>query len=183
MRAATHRVYYALWPDAEARASIAAAAAPLVAAVGGRAVLAEHLHLTLAFIGAVAPAVVGALARLGTAIAWPVATLRFGRVEWWRSSGALVLLADDPPAALGDARDELLARLAAHGIAADTRPFRAHVTIARNVASPPPAHAVALEWTARQVALVESQPAPGSSSYRPLALWEAHGAGAGFHVI
>jgi 2'-5' RNA ligase len=183
MSAATFRVYYALWPDAAARAHLAAAAAPVVATVRGRAVLAEHLHLTLAFVGAVPSAVVGALARLGTALAWPAATLRFERAEWWQASGALVLVADDPPAELCAAREVLLARLAAHGIAADARPFRPHVTIARGVASAPPDRIVAVEWTANQVALVESQPAPGSSYYRPLALWDAHGSGAVFHVI
>jgi len=179
----THRVYYALWPDAAARATLCAAAAPLAALAGGRAVLAEDLHLTLAFVGPVSSAEVGALARLGTAVAWPAVTLRFGRAEWWPASAALVLVAEDPPRALLEARDALCARLAARGIVLDARPFRAHVTIARNVASAPAAGSVEVEWTARQVALVESQPAPDRSRYRPLALWEAPGSGAGFHVI
>jgi 2'-5' RNA ligase len=183
MSAPTHRVYYALWPDAAARATLIAAAASLVATAHGRPVLADQLHLTLAFVGPVAPAVVGALARLGTAIDWPAVTLQFEHAEWWQGSSALVLVADDPPSTLLSAREGLCERLAAHGIAADARPFRAHVTIARDVASAPPIRSVDVEWTAGQVALVESQPAPGSSHYRPLALWDAHGPGAGFHAI
>jgi 2'-5' RNA ligase len=179
----THRVYYARWPDAMARTRLAAAAAPLAAGAGGRPVLPENLHLTLAFVGAVAPAVLGALLRFGASIAWPAVTLGFDGCEWWSKPQALVLTASAPPEPLVAARAALCAQLAAHGLELDPRPFRAHVTIARDVRHAPPAAPVGVEWTATGVALVESEPAPGASRYRPLALWETQGSAAGFHVV
>jgi 2'-5' RNA ligase len=49
------RMFFALWPDAAARAALAGLAAEVVRGGGGRAPAAANLHLTLAFVGAVAP--------------------------------------------------------------------------------------------------------------------------------
>jgi len=94
-----------------------------------------------------------------------------------------VMLAEHPPAALLEAQATLCSQLAARGFGGDARPFRAHVTIARDVRHAPPKCALEVEWTAGRVALVESQPLPGGSCYRPLALFEPHASSAEFHVI
>jgi len=183
MTASSHRVYFALWPTADTRAELAAAAAPLAAASGGRPVLASDLHLTLAFVGAVAPALLGTLARLAASIAWPSVALRFVCAEGWSAARALVLLAPTPPPALIEARAGLCARLAALGVATDPRPFRPHVTIARDVPGAPAPVPADVRWTATQVALVESEPAPATARYRPLAIWTGHDADTAFQAI
>ena len=50
---AQRRLYFALWPDAALRATIARVAAGPAAVAGGRAVPAADLHVTLAFLGGV----------------------------------------------------------------------------------------------------------------------------------
>ena len=49
------RLFFALWPDGPARAVLAGHAARLARLARGRAVPAARLHLTLVFLGAVAP--------------------------------------------------------------------------------------------------------------------------------
>src|SRR5690606_10650260 len=48
-----HRVFYALWPDEETRASLARATRHAVRRCGGRPIRRENLHITLAFLGSV----------------------------------------------------------------------------------------------------------------------------------
>ena len=57
----TARVFFALWPDADARVALAALAREIAARTKGRAPPAANLHMTLAFIGEVPPERIGAL--------------------------------------------------------------------------------------------------------------------------
>jgi 2'-5' RNA ligase len=184
MTPATHRVYFALWPDAVTRARLAAAVQPAASAVGGRAVAAESLHVTLAFVGAVSVPILGALARLGAAIAWPAGTLRLDVLEWWSGPRVAVLCASSAAAPLLSVRASLCDRLAALGIEIEPTPFRPHLTIARDVRAAPASTGAAVDFEATHVALVESTPTPGEPSrYRPLAAWATQAAAPGFQVI
>ncbi len=51
-----HRVFFALWPDAEVVSHLAALAQHLVTTPGARATPPQNLHLTLVFVGAVTAA-------------------------------------------------------------------------------------------------------------------------------
>lgn len=184
MSGALHRVYFALWPDEALRAALAAAVAPVLAGAGGRPVLAADLHVTLEFIGEVAPPALAALVRIGASIAPPPVTLTLDRLEWWSGSRALVVAASAPPASLMAMQQGLRQRVAAAGLRVDAREYRPHLTIARGVpAQPWPVPALSLAWQVGAVALVESAGAATGARYRPLAVWHAPGAGAEFHVF
>ncbi len=184
MSGATHRVYFALWPDPALRAELSAAVAPVLTGLGGRPVQPANLHLTLEFIGAVAASQLDRLLALGATLSWPAVTLTLDYPEWWRGSQALVLRVLAPAEPLLALQAALRRRIAELGLAVDDRPYRPHVTIAREVAAQP-AHAtpVSVAWRAATVALIESHPAPGGSHYRPLGLWHAADAKSEFPVI
>ena len=117
----------------------------------------ERLHLTLHFIGPVARERVPAVA---DAFDVPAARfdLAFGDAERWRH-GLAVLRPLALPPALSALHAALAERLRASALPVEARPFRAHVTMARDApGAVPPAAGPALRWRGRGHALVESRP-------------------------
>ena len=143
------RFFYALRPDARAAAELGRLAARLAAAIGGRPLAGEDVHLTLAFVGERPAPDAAALRALLTGLAphWPPLALErlgtFGRGLWWIGpvvprgadeaatppAGASTAVAPRPwPARLAD---ELQRRLDAAGFAFDRRPLHLHATLVR----------------------------------------------------
>lgn len=134
----TWRCFVALRPDAAAAAALDALAADLHRqAAGSRRIAREDLHLTLAFIGALAPAdahrVAARLADLDSAaFAWTLD--RIGRF-----ASARVAWAGGPDDARLSARADATRRLLdAERISYDRRPFVPHVTLLRSVRADAP---------------------------------------------
>jgi 2'-5' RNA ligase len=152
------RHFLALVPDDRAREALAAAAVP----PGARVVRAADLHLTLLFLGTLAPEAEGAvLQAVGGSHA--AVRIRLDVVELWKGPRAWVGV----PAM----EDPRVARLAAEVEAAvlpllgeerltEARglPFRTHVTLARAVPGTPASlHLVKpVEWEARELRLMAS---------------------------
>lgn len=164
-----HRVFFALWPDDALRVRLAALARSLNA--NGRPVPPAHLHLTLAFPGTVGAPVLGALIAQGDAVRAPRCKLvldRLGyfprpKVAWLGSSGPVPLLED------------LAARLRwaceVCGVKMEDRPFRPHVTLRRFVTRFEPGPVEPVEWSAREMVLIESGQAGQPGPYRVLRSW------------
>lgn len=127
---------------------------------------AGSLHLTLHFLGNVAPETTAALVPLLQEVRCEPFTLRFGSADDWR--GIAVLRPLDTPAALAALHCSLGEVLVRCGVPLEERPFRAHVTLARKAAGgTPPPDGFALEWPADgSFALVESP--GGGKGYRAL---------------
>jgi len=163
-----NRYFLALLPDAVARAAMAA----LIPAGVGRPVHSEDLHLTLAFLGDLrvrtSEVLLDTLAAV-TAGRGPVEVV-LDRVEIWPGPRAACAVGEAPGAAVLAAA--LWQCLSGCGYAADIRPFRAHVTLARGL--PRTAEAgvnrlsVPVTWTSHELALLASAPEPGTPRYRVL---------------
>jgi 2'-5' RNA ligase len=174
-------LFFALWPDDAVRSALVAACGAALAVARGRAVPATNLHLTLEFLGPVAETALGDLAELGGAIALPDEVLVLDRLEWWRRAALLVAAPGAPGAGLLAMQAQLRQALSGRGFRVDSRPFRPHVTLARELAqAPPPAPPAAVAWPVGELALVESVPAPDGSRYTPLARWRRGAARANF---
>jgi 2'-5' RNA ligase len=174
-RAAVRRLFLALWPTAAERDALREATSAAVAARAARAVPAPNLHVTLAFLGAVPADRIGELAALagrlsaGTA-ALPV--LRFTRLEHWRRPQILAALADAEPAAVTALAADLRSATAAAGFLPDLKPFRAHVTVARQVAAVEgPGELPPVSWHCATLALAESRSSPAGPIYSVLDSW------------
>jgi 2'-5' RNA ligase len=150
-----HRLFFALWPDDAEREAMAAAARRLFP-LSGRPVAAADLHVTLAFVGGVDVARVAKFLALEHTL--PAIPLAFDALEHWTKPRVLVAAASQTPAALQRAVDGLWHRLDRLGIARETRPFRPHVTLARDVRQPRNAAWPPVCWHARSVRLIESRP-------------------------
>jgi len=168
-REAARRLFFALWPDAAMREAMAHATREAARASGGRPVPAANLHVTLAFLGAVAERRLGELADIARASAGSPGgrlDLAFDHLEYWRAAQLLCALPAEAPAQIVTLGRRLQERLDASGFAPDLKPFRPHVTVVRKVSRPgriekmPP-----VSWSFTGLALVSSQTLPAGPLY------------------
>jgi 2'-5' RNA ligase len=166
----TLRLFIALWPGEALRRAITswqhAWSWPPRAAL----VKPERLHLTLHFLGDV-PA--NRLPDLVRELKVPCAhfTLTLGQGEVW-PNGVAVLRPDSAPATLVGLHGALHRALVGLELPVDTRPYRAHVTLARRAqgARPPP-EGPALRWRI-DAGYVLVRSLPGGAGYDVLARFE-----------
>jgi RNA 2',3'-cyclic 3'-phosphodiesterase len=164
----SHRLFFALWPDAGVREAIAATALELdhAHAPGGRAVQPARFHLTLAFLGNRDPA---AAIAAGDAVRAVTLDLCLDRAGTFAGNRILWLGMSEVPKALSalssaltDVPDQL------DRDARDQAAFVPHVTLQRNVRRPIAATAIRpLQWTAREFVLVDSI----DRTYRVIGQW------------
>jgi 2'-5' RNA ligase len=154
--AATARLFIGLWPDDaqrwEARAHQQLWRWPPQA----RPTPASKLHLTLHFIGEVPQAQADALVQAMPA-SFAAAELTFSHPALWRG-GIAVLEPDSVPASLQALHAQLGLRLRQLGVALEARPWRPHLTLARQAqGAKPPVNSPPLHWRFAQMALVQSE--------------------------
>jgi 2'-5' RNA ligase len=160
----TQRLFFALWPEEQARAALAHATAKAVRHSGGRPVPAANLHVTLAFLGAVQERRIGELRQLAESQAaaftraQPI-TLRFDHFDYFRRAQVVcALAAAEDSAAVQPLASALQDASAAAGFNPDLKPFRAHVTVARKVThATVPAALRPVVWEFSAFALVSSR--------------------------
>ena len=159
-----HKLFFALWPDQQARQALARLQQP----VRGRLIPLEKLHLTMAFLGPQPEEALPVL--LGILEAMPSPLLRlvvdcYGyfkrpQIAW---AGVSVV-----PAGLVELQAQLMERLEAAGFSAATHgEFKPHITLAREAKEAPDAFCgEPVVWEVSQLSLVASMP---DGRYVPLA--------------
>lgn len=166
---ASHRVFFALWPDATTRAAITRTTRAAVQASGGRPIAKERLHLTVAFLGEITAAGL-AVARAVPPISVGAFTLTLDAVGVWPESRVLWLAPEHPPEALGELEAGLWEGLVARGFRAEDRIYRPHVTLARRARGLETA-VEPVTWPVGELALVESFPDGRNVHYEVLERW------------
>jgi len=163
----THRrLFFAFWPDEALRRALSLALRP-VFPISGRPVKLAGVHVTAAFLGAVSESRLGAL----TAICGPVPplTINFDRLEHWPKPRVLVAATTHVPDDLRRFVDGLWQRLDRLGFSRETRPFRPHITLARDVRSVrPELKWEPFRWPVTRLELIESVATPDGVVYRPV---------------
>jgi 2'-5' RNA ligase len=158
---------------------------PALAAAGRlRWVVGENLHLTLRFLGATAPERIAAVAAAAgrAAAAWEPFAVRLAGAGGFPSSARPRVVWLGIVAGAGDLEDlaaGLDAELAAAGWPPDSRPFRAHLTIARAdgvsgagravEALAAAARSLDAAWLVDRVVVYRSELGRGPARYTPLA--------------
>jgi 2'-5' RNA ligase len=173
-RPARLRVFFALWPDPATRELVVALAREAAKRARGSAPRPENIHLTLAFVGEVAPERVDALERIGDAAARAAApfTLMLDRRGGFRDSRIAWLGTGVMPPELDRLVRDVNEGLVAGGFRVERRPFRAHVTLARRCRTPPGPDTVApIAWRVPRLMLTASELSPQGAHYRELAAW------------
>lgn len=154
------RLFLALWPSLATRAAIALHVKTWQWPPDAVLYAEADWHLTLHFLGTMAPAQVAELqAALHHMPAQPQPLnflLPTGHAQCW-PHGLAVLCPDELPPALLQLHSDLGQVLQSLGLPTDTRPFRPHITLARRAqGAVPPVQPCALNWLVSGFALVES---------------------------
>jgi 2'-5' RNA ligase len=173
------RLFFALQPTPDQGEELLANSAALAVELGGQRVPPGNLHVTLCFIGAVAPEKLYLILETASRVRGAPVTLCFEAFEYWEKPRVLCATA---PAATWSTASKLSQALAeatiAAGFAPDAKPFRAHLTLARklNVDA-----AMRVEWprpmspplTLRcdRFALMESRRGESGSLYSVVESW------------
>jgi len=171
-----HRLFFALWPSDELRSALAPRIRALQPAEVGRPQRPDQWHATLEFLGSVPASRLATVREAAGEVRAGPCEILFDAVEYWRRPEVLCLVARVLPAPLGELVAQLRASLAARGFEPESRPFKAHLTLARKVT-----HPVAIEpfeplhWPVADFALVESITDRSGSLYTPLAAWRLLG--------
>ena len=169
------RLFFALWPTAAIRAQLAAQVQPHAAL--GRAIAARNLHVTVVFLGAVPEDRIGQVREIAGSIQKLTFDgkflLQLDRMEFWRRSQLIALLAEQTPPQLLKVVDGLRSGLRERGFELrDYDKFRAHVTLVRDVTRWSAAAGVApVQWPVDSFALVESKVGQRDSQYAVLDEW------------
>lgn len=151
----TQRLFLALWPDEHVRAQIAAHADQWHWPSGAQRYSPQDWHVTLHFLGNVDADRVPEIAA-AVNLPCPPFELRLDQPRLW-PHGLAVLCAQELPAELQALHAQLGQALSELGLALETRPYQAHVTLARHAAAAsPPRDAEPVLWPVRGLALVES---------------------------
>ena len=157
------RLFFALWPPPETARALAAWAAQVQRASGGRAVATPNIHLTLAFLGDADPGKATAAARRVTGERFEL-PLTVGK--YWKHNNIVWVGPQDVPPALGQLAERLQLELFRDGFILDRRPFAAHITLLRKASPPGPLPAVpAVSWPVGEFVLVQSARDNSGSKY------------------
>jgi len=165
--AETARLFFALWPERDLQAKLAAWAKQ--AAGKGRPTRRENIHLTLAFLGDIESALIADLIALARELSIAPFSLVLDQIGYWKHNRIIWCGAKQDPPALTALVGQLRARLDAAGIAYDHQPFVSHVTLVRNAPGLEAAPAwIPLMWSAADFALVTSVRIEGRVRYQVL---------------
>jgi 2'-5' RNA ligase len=131
------RLFFALWPDPRARDALADLARSVAAECGGRAVPPAGLHLTLVFLGEVAPDRIGDLRRVAAQVAGSAFVLPLDRVGGFARARVAWAGSSRPPPGLFALQADLERGVRGAGFSPDARPFAPHLTLARRTRTVP----------------------------------------------
>ncbi|HXF65580.1 MAG TPA: RNA 2',3'-cyclic phosphodiesterase [Burkholderiales bacterium] len=166
------RLFFAVWPSPEVQRALGALAAALRRECGGRAVPADNIHLTLAFLGGVERGRLPAIEALAGAVSAPRFDLSVTRVQYWAHNRIVWAGVERCPEALSGLAEALARALAEQGFRLERRPYVPHITLLRDARRAPASGAVPpVAWPVEQFALVESVPHGGARRYEVLRRW------------
>ena len=165
------RVFFALVPPASLRLALASLGAEVAQRAHGRAVPADNLHVTVAFVGAWPLSRLAQWIEAGARCAARPSHVTLDTLGGFRRAGVAWLGASAPPEPLLDLGRSLNAELAAAGIASG-RAFHPHVTLARKCRGPFPRDTAGpYQWDIDALALMQSQPDGTGVRYDVVRQW------------
>jgi len=164
------RLFFALWPDAAAAATLADASVDLAHLAGGKPVPQAKIHLTLAFLGDVEDAALDAARRAPEGLRHAPFEVVLDQVGSFRGARVAWAGCREPSRGLLEMQGELCERLGRLGFALEERAYTPHVTLARKVTrAVAQRQAEPIRWQAQSFALVRTE--LGRGSYSTLEEW------------
>ncbi|MFC1602839.1 RNA 2',3'-cyclic phosphodiesterase [Pseudomonadota bacterium] len=165
------RLFFALWPDHELRNRINTLASELPGQ-GGQRHHPDDLHMTLVFLGSVAPAQRACIEQIGDEVQVNPFTLSLDQIDYWARPRILFLGATDTPAPLASLVESLQSGLVGCGFKPEERAYKPHVTLIRKAKQPRTFNFVApIDWTVSEFVLAGSCAGEPPPRYQVLKRW------------
>lgn len=170
---ATQRLFFAISLPDEMQQQLVRWRADTFPAEAGQPVVAANLHLTLAFLGEVAPETSQRLQTLASRIVQPGFDLDLDDAGHWPRPGVVWLGCQRAPRGLLQLASLLRAQAARHGCYQSPQPFHPHITLLRQATQPVALPPRGFHWRFRvsTFSLFASDYARGRTRYRALASW------------
>lgn len=139
---------------------------------GGRAIGPESLHMTLAYLGPVPRERITSLESRAEQLRLPALSMTLDRLAWIENAKMIWLVPRRQPAILMDFHQVLTTTLREGGFRFDSKPFRPHVTLYRNLRMAPcMIDSGPVRWVPDRFHLVESVAGGTAARYRILNSW------------
>lgn len=172
MAAQRARLFFALWPDAATRAALARWQHALLPLCGGRAMRADDVHLTLAFLGDLPLDHVPAIVAAADGARGECFALALDHAGYWRHNRIVWGGSEASPPQLEALAQRLRAQLTAAAIAFDRKPFVPHITLLRKATCSAQLPVLSpIVWQVKSFALVRSTGATAGPRYRVEHTW------------
>ena len=127
------RLFFALWPDDEVREQIAADAGRTIERSDGRTVPPSNYHITLTFLGSVTASSLPDIVAAARNVRFLPCEIVLDHTGYWPRSRVAWLAPADYPLVLNALVDDLWNKLADLGFRAESRRYRPHVSLCRDV--------------------------------------------------
>lgn len=167
------RLFFALWPEAAARDALAGVIESLKPQLPARWIRPQNLHVTLAFLGDVEAERLTDLDAAADQVRSPGFELALDTIEYWRKPQILCLSPSAPQPVLETLAADLASQLRAADFKLEARPYRAHLSLARDAAGLPAETRLPhpIRWQAKAFVLAESVKDRHGSAYRICKAW------------
>lgn len=152
----TRRLFFALWPDDDARAQLACAAGGVELHRAARRVPPEKMHVTLAFLGNTSPDQQRCFEKAADDVKGKPFRLILDHFGHFPRPQVFWLGPTEYPEVLGLLVKHLVSAIQACGFEPEPRTYRPHVTVARKVRARPETGPVSVQWSCDGFFLVES---------------------------
>jgi 2'-5' RNA ligase len=163
------RLFFALWPPAQAARSLRAWAEKAARETRGRVTGAETIHVTLAFLGEVDEERLRLAIDAGRRTPGEAHSLPIEQARWWKHNRIVWVGPAETPEPLASLAVDLRKNLLDSGFELESRAFQAHVTLIRKAQAPrqlPPLPVI--DWPVAEFVLVRSVLSREGSSYEPI---------------
>jgi len=164
------RLFFALWPDEATRAEIDQLNQSLFCK-HLKKVRPGNIHVTLAFMGRVDEKTERSIRQSIPDITAEPITIFFDQLTSWSDAGVLCLTSSKQPQQIINLVEQLKIVIGTYGVELDSRPYNAHVTLARKARPNPPTILASICWHAISFALVESVSTSRGVNYQVLESW------------
>lgn len=164
------RLFFALWPDEITRVRLNELATQFEQA-GLRKLRSANFHMTLFFIGNIEEQFITTILDRANRILLPPVSLEFNELDYWPKPKVLCLTCHRQPMSLYRLVNALTLLLSDLPIRQETRPFRAHITLARKAKYRPDMLFKPVLIEASDFALVESVSTEDGVEYRVVKRW------------
>ncbi|KAF0192995.1 MAG: 2'-5' RNA ligase [Gammaproteobacteria bacterium] len=167
------RLFFALCPTEAARGELLAIARREIPAAAGTLVESANLHITLTFLGDLAPAQRRCVAQFAAGIRGETIALTVDRIGYWCGPGVVWAGASQSPGSLPRLVEQLRAGVSECGIDIDPRPFELHLTLVRKTSQPvqPRVLREPLSLSFDRFCLMASYHASGGVRYEAVESW------------